>query len=115
MKCISAELAKLKIQRVCFGLCLDEETEKALTDAIDETQAEDVKKNVYGEWIEKEIWRPLPHDISPMFYDDSYDEITHSEKDTVWICNMCGKEKGSMKPTDNFCSRCGADMRGETK
>lgn len=44
MKCISAELAKLKIQRVCFGLCLDEETEKELTDAIDEIPAEDVKK-----------------------------------------------------------------------
>lgn len=107
--------AKGAIERVCFGLVLDEETEKALTDAIDEIQAEDVKKNVCGKWIEKEIWRPVPNDIFPIACGDDYDEITHSEKDTIWICNMCGKEKDSWKPTDNFCSNCGADMRGDTK
>ena len=45
-KYIRAEAAKGAIGRVCFGLVLDEETEKALKDAIDETQEEDVVKIV---------------------------------------------------------------------
>jgi len=110
-KCISAEWAKLKIEGVCSDYAVDEEATKALIDEIDDIQAEDVKRNVYGMWIEKEIWKPVPNDIFPIACGDDYDEITHSEKDTTWICNMCGKEKDSWKPTDNFCSNCGADMR----
>lgn len=99
-KCISAELAKLKIQRVCFGLCLDEETEKALTDAIDETQAEDVKRNVYGEW---EYHSNPDCGIDP---EDAF-------------CSICGFyiDRTTVDNFDNynFCPRCGADMRGDTE
>lgn len=90
MKCISAEGAKLKIQRVCFCCCLDEETENELVNAIDETQAEDVKRNVYGEWLDCDA-------ISENFE----------------FCNMCGWENDVGARHYNFCPNCGADMRGD--
>ena len=95
MKCISAELAKLKIQRVCFCRCLDEETENDLINAIDETQAEDVKKNVYGKWI-----------LKRKDYVGA-DGFTHS----LYECDMCGRQ--IVGGLENFCPNCGADMRGK--
>ena len=104
---ISAEAAKGAIRRVCFGLVLDEETEKALTDAINEIPAEDVKKNVYGE--------------------NRNDEYAGCDQ---FICSNCGIElqgwdrivRAGFKPFDelwdfefNFCPNCGADMRGKEK
>ena len=97
MKCISAEWAKLKIQRVCFCLVLDEEIEKALTDAIDETQAEDVKKNVYGKWI-----------LKRKDYVGA-DGFTHN----LYECDMCGRQ--IVGGLENFCPTCGADMRSKAE
>ena len=73
-KCISAEAAKIAIRRVCFGLCLDEETEKALIDAIDETVSKSGKDPLIkeqAEWIFNSIKSKL---------DELYDIAAYNEK-----------------------------------
>ena len=92
MNCISRELAKLEIQRVCSCHCLDKETENDLINTIDGILAEDVKRNIYGEW----------------FYCDAMSE-------NFEYCNMCGWENDVGARHYNFCPNCGADMRGETE
>lgn len=88
-KYVRAEAAKGAIGRVCFGLVLDEETEKALTDAIDEIPAVDVVEVKHGKWIEHEDKLGMTDDL---------------------MCSLCGHCTYQDYP--NFCSNCGADMRG---
>ena len=57
----------------------------------------------HGRWIYEERDR-LDHET-----DDG--RVFRTEK--WWKCSECGNAKGYIghKPSDNFCSKCGADMR----
>lgn len=57
-----------------------------------------------GQWIFEERKR----------LDDETDEGPVYRVEKRWKCSVCGHDKGfGGKPSDKFCSECGADMRGE--
>ena len=73
----------------------------------------DVVPVKHARWIQKEYWRPLAWDSSPLDW-DNYDEKTHSEKDFCWHCSNCDYERSrSVEPKDRYCSNCGAKMYEE--
>ena len=65
--------------------------------ALDEMPSADVRENIHGEWIVKKTER------RKVFYCTK--KIAH--------CPYCGHMEDRNIP--NFCSNCGADLRGETE
>ena len=64
----------------------------------------------HARWIQKEPWKPLAWDSSPLDW-DNYDEKTHSEKVFYWNCSNCEYERSrSVEPKDKYCPHCGAKM-----
>ena len=66
------------------------ETKAALLHLIDYQDTADVRENVRGEWI------------------DANDPVNFGE--FRYKCSICGAS--TVEWADNFCYRCGADMRG---
>ena len=67
---------------------------------IDEQPEDDVRENVHGEWVRKEVDRRI-HGVYC--------------KAPNWMCSECKKwwfHNGAMLRYNNFCPNCGADMRG---
>ena len=76
---------------------------KTSGEALDKTPTVDAVPVVHGKWIYEERDR-LDHET-----DDG--RVFRTEK--WWKCSKCGNAKGYIghKPSDKFCSECGADMR----
>ncbi len=71
---------------------------------------EDVEPVRHAIWVQKEYWKPLAWDSSPLDW-DNYDEKTHSEKDFCWHCSDCDYERSrDVEPKDRYCPNCGAKM-----
>ena len=104
---ISREAAIVEIKR--FIGYLDEDMIERLQVAIKRIPAEDVQPVVRGEYEKRTVLFPLPWDGGPLDY-DNYDEKTHSEREEHWVCPNCGKDFGESRPTDSFCSKCGAAL-----
>lgn len=68
---------------------------------IEEFPTVEAKEVVHGKWI--------LGDVKPGYFTPGGNR--------PWICSECGKVVSWWldKPTENFCSNCGADMRGEKR
>lgn len=77
----------------CYNGFSDTYDKALIIDRIDEQPTADVRENVRGEWIQDK------HEMAGYGYFD---------------CSVCGADFYEIDGF-NFCSNCGADMRGDKK
>ena len=81
----------------------DRESLILLIEAQKERIGELLADRPQGEWVCEEV----------KVLDEETDDGFVYEIRKKWKCSNCNTNKGFIKPNDNFCSECGADMRGK--
>lgn len=92
---ISREKAKFWIDKHIKKLspfCTLDKEIKLIEQFDNDIPSADVRENIHGEWIVN---------------------MNHERGIRTCTCNRCGTRKIAYK-NPNFCSNCGADMRGDT-